>query len=72
MFIRPILIVAIGPSISGKNYQVGPEVVEQFRSAFNMDRLIFSHFTADGRANLRFMGMQPSDPVELWCSKRSY
>jgi polyphenol oxidase len=46
------LIAALGPSISGKNYQVGPEVVEKFRFAYNMDRLIFSHFTADGRANL--------------------
>ena len=47
------IIAAIGPSISGTNYQVGPEVVDQFRSAFAMDdQLIFSHFTADGRANL--------------------
>ena len=46
------LVAAIGPSISGKNYQVGSEVVEKFRSVFNRNQLFFSHFTADGRANL--------------------
>ncbi|MBN2347624.1 MAG: peptidoglycan editing factor PgeF [Bacteroidales bacterium] len=65
------VIVCLGPSISQKNYQVGPEVLEKFRELFKNTSRIIAHVNDEGRGNLNLWEANIRQLVEYGVQKQN-